>query len=102
MDTEHSVTLDFTSYNVRMERRLYGALASSQDPSQVANKVKGVILALSSIIIYVASQVFGLQLTASDVATLATQVSAVAGAIWMVYGAVLHLVTWLGTVTDRG
>lgn len=85
-----------------MERRLYGALASSQDPSQVANKVKGVILALASVIIFAASQFFGLHLTADDVATLATQVSAVAGAIWAVYGGVLHLVTWLGTVQDRG
>lgn len=101
MHREHSITLDFTGYNGSMERRLYGAIASSQDPTQVANKVKGVILALSSIIIFVAAQFFGITLTANDIVTLATQVSGIAGAVWAVYGGVLHLVTWLGTVREQ-
>lgn len=97
------MTLDFSGYYYgRMQRRLYGAIASSQDPSQVANKVKGVILALSSVIIFFAAQAFGLHLTANDVATLATEVSGIAGAVWAAYGAILHLVTWLGSVKENG
>lgn len=98
----HEVSLDFTGYNQeRMEKRLYGAIASSQDPAQVANKVKGLILALSSVIILIASHVFGIVLTADDVVTLAAQVGAISGAVWSVYGAVLHLVTWAGTITSE-
>ena len=87
-----------------MEKRLYGAIASSQDPATVANKVKGVILALSGVIIFAAAQFVGITLTANDIVTLATQVTAVAGAVWAAYGAILHLVTWLGSyqVEDRG
>lgn len=78
--------------------RLYGALQSSQDPTEVANKVKGAILMASSVIIFGAAHVFGITLSANDVVTLGTDVSGVAGAVWMIYGCILHLVTWLGTV----
>lgn len=80
-----------------MKRILYGAIASSQDPEQIANKVKGVILASSSIIIFLAAQLLHITLSANDVLTLATEASAVIGGVWAVYGAILHLVTWLGT-----
>lgn len=81
-----------------MERKLYGAIASSQDPTEVANKVKGLILACSGIIIVVAGATFHITLTANDVISLAGEVSTIAGALWAVYGCILHLVTWLGTV----
>lgn len=81
-----------------MERKLYGAIASSQDPSEVANKVKGVILMFSSVIILIAGHLFGVTLNANDILTLATEVSGIAGGLWAVYGCILHLVTWVGTV----
>lgn len=76
-------------------------LQSSQDPTQVANKVKGVILALSAGIIFLAAQFCHITLTANDVVQLATEVGTIAGAIWAIYGAVLHLVTWLGSIKAR-
>lgn len=71
-------------------------LQSSQDPTQVANKVKGVILFLSSTIILLVGVFFHIQLSANDILTLATEIGAVAGAIWTIYGSILHLVTWFG------
>lgn len=84
-----------------MERKLYGAIASSQDPSEIANKVKGLILACSSIIIVVAAGLFHVTLSANDVITLATESSGVVGAVWCIYGCILHLVTWIGTVRTQ-
>jgi hypothetical protein len=81
-----------------METQLMAFLQSSQDPAQVANKVKGVILAASAVIIFMAAQLFHVTLTAGDVIQLATELGSIAGAIWAIYGCVLHLVTWLGTV----
>lgn len=78
-------------------RQLYGAIASSQDPEQVANKVKGVILALSSIIILVAAQVFHITLSANDVVQLSGEIGAMAGALWAIYGVILNLVSFFGS-----
>ena len=74
--------------------RKYGALTSSQNPEEVANKVKGVILASSSIIIFLAARFLGITLTANDVISLATQLSAVAGSVWMIYGFALNAIAW--------
>ena len=82
--------------------QLQNWLSSSQDASQVANKVKGVILVASSFIIMGAAWVFHITLTASDIVSLATEIGAVAGAVWAIYGAVLNIVTWIGTVRSGG
>lgn len=73
-------------------------LQSSQDPTQVANKVKGLILLGSSAIILFASIFFHITLSANDVVSLATEFGATAGAIWTIYGTILHIVTWIGTL----
>lgn len=78
-------------------RVLYGAIASSQDETEVANKVKGVVLALSGVIILVASQAFHLTLTANDVIALGGELGTLAGALWAIYGVVLHIVTFFGS-----
>lgn len=83
-----------------MERQLKGWAASSQDPTEVSNKIRGTILALSSIIIFLAAQFFHITLTANDIVMLATQIGTVAGMVWAVYGAVLQLVTWFATVKN--
>lgn len=72
-------------------------LQSSQDPTEVANKVKGIILAASSLIILGGTQFFHVQLGANDIITLSTEVGTIAGALWAIYGAILHLVTLVGT-----
>lgn len=81
-----------------MDTKLKGFLQSSQDPTVVANKIKGLILAASSIIIFFAAQLFHITLNGNDVVTIATELSTIAGAIWAVYGCVLNIVTWWGTV----
>lgn len=83
-----------------METQLLGWLASSADPSgqTLATKVKGAILAFSSIIILVAAQLFHVQLSANDMISLATEIGAVAGAVGIVFGAIQHLTIWAGTV----
>ena len=78
--------------------QLQAWLQSSQDPTQVANKVKGVILLMSSAIILFASLFFHLTLSANDVISLATEAGATAGAIWTIYGTILHIVTWIGSI----
>lgn len=76
-----------------MEKK-YGAFTSSQNPTEISNRVKGIVLGLSSIIIFLASHFFGITLQASDVVSLATQLSAVAGAVWTIYGFVLSVITY--------
>jgi len=76
-----------------MERK-YGALSSSQNPQELANKVKGIVLASSSIVIFLAAQMFNIQLSANDMISLSTEVGAVAGAVWAIYGFVLHAIAW--------
>jgi len=76
-------------------KRLAGWAASSADPAEVSMRVKGIILALSSVIIFGASNLFGIQLQAQDVVDLATQVSGVVGLTLTLYGAVLAFVRWV-------
>lgn len=84
-----------------MEPKLRGFLQSSQDPTEVANKVKGIILGFSGLIILVAATVFHIQLGAGDVISLASEVSIAAGGIWAVYGVILNLVTFFGKVKPQ-
>lgn len=76
-------------------------LASSTDPTgqTLATKVKGAILAFSSIIILVVAATFHIQLSANDVITLATELGTIAGVIGVVYGSIQHLIIWWGTKT---
>lgn len=69
-----------------METKKYGALTSSQDSNEIANKVKGFVLGLSSILILLASLALHIQLSAQDMISLATELGTVAGAIWTIYG----------------
>lgn len=73
-------------------------LQSSQDPSQVSNTVKGVILSLSSIIVFVAAQVFHITLTADNILALATEVGSLAGILWMLYGLIMKVTVKVGSV----
>ncbi len=73
-----------------MQTKRFGALTSSQDANEIANKVKGAILGFSSIIIFLAAQFFNIHLSANDIISLATELSAVAGAVWCLYGFALH------------
>lgn len=69
-----------------MENRKFGAITSSQNREEIANSVKGIILALSSVIILVSQQFFHITLSANDVISFATEASLGAGAVWTIYG----------------
>lgn len=73
-------------------------LQSSQDPGEVANKVKGAILAMSALIIGIAATVFHITLSANDIISLASGIGVIAGAVWFIYGFILHGVTYFGRV----
>ena len=72
--------------------RKYGALSSSSNPQEIANTVKGVIVALSSVIIFIAASVFNITLNASDVLGIAADIGIGAGAIWTIYGLLMKLI----------
>jgi len=78
-------------------RKLSGFLASSSNPEEISNRVKGLVLAFSSVIIFAAAQLFGVQLSAGDVVSLATQLGAVSGLLWSLYGALLALIRFFGS-----
>lgn len=74
-----------------MPEKKFGAITSSQNPEEIATKIKGITLALSSVIIFLASQFFHLQLTSNDVLSLATELGAISGAIMTLYGVGMHM-----------
>ncbi len=77
-----------------MEQKKFGWATSSQDPEAISNRVKGIVLAGSSIIIFVASQFFHVTLQPTDMVTLATQLGTVAGAVMTIYGFILSVIAW--------
>ncbi len=83
-------------YNLHMKPTFKGLVASSQDPTEIANTVKGIVLALSSVIVFTVAQFMHITLSATDVMTLATDLGTAAGAVWTVYGLILKLVVFFG------
>lgn len=57
----------------------------------MANSVRGLILALSALVIYGAG-VMGVPLADSDIGELAAGLGAAAGALWTVYGLLMKIV----------
>lgn len=77
---------------------LKGWLASSADPTQVSNTVKGAVLSASALIIFFAAQFLHLTLSADDVISLATEIGTLAGALWFFYGLIFKGVVYAGTI----
>jgi hypothetical protein len=74
------------------EKKLAGWAASSENPEQISNRIKGIVLSLSSVLIFMAAQFLGLTLNANDISDLASLAGVTAGAIWTLYGVFLALV----------
>lgn len=72
-------------------QKKFGAITSSQNPEEIATRIKGITLALSSVIIFVAARFFNVTLTAPDMITLATEIGAIGGAVWTLYGTGMSL-----------
>lgn len=73
-------------------------LQSSSDPSQVANTVKGLIVGASALIIFVATQFFGITLSSTDIISLGTEAGMVVGGVWGLYGLLMKVTVKLGSV----
>lgn len=77
-----------------MDKR-FGALSSSTNPQELAATVNGAILAVSSIILYVGTNLVGIDITQGDITSFAAAIGAVAGGVWTVYGLLRKLVVML-------
>lgn len=75
-----------------MEKK-FGSWSSSQNPEELANRVKGIVVASSSIIIFIVARIFHVTWTPNDVLSLATEAGTVVGAIWTLYGVGLAIIT---------
>lgn len=83
-----------------MKPTFHWLVASSQDSTQIANTVKGLVIAASSSIIFAAAVVFHITLQASDVVSLATDLGVATGAIWTLYGLIMKVVAFFGSVQN--
>lgn len=83
-----------------MSLKLSGWAQSSQNPEEVSKRVKGLVLALSGVIIWVAGQFLGIQITADNVVELAGLLGGLAGIATSLYGGILALVTWIAKVRE--
>lgn len=68
---------------------LVPGVASSTDPTKVANTIKGVLLAFSGLILAIILAVFHIQVNPADLAQWITDVSMLGGALWAIWG-LLH------------
>lgn len=71
--------------------------ASSSNPEDVSNRIKGVIVSLSAVIIFVAANFSNVTLTSADIVDIATQLSVIGGLIFSLYGAGVALVRWVAS-----
>jgi len=60
--------------------------------------VKGVVLALSGVVIWAAGQFLGIQITPENYLELAGLIGGLAGVATSLYGGILALVTWFAKV----
>lgn len=78
-------------FTLHMDNKKFGAITSSIDPEEIATKVKGIVLGLSGVIIFLGATFFHITLSANDIITLATELSMVAGAVVFLYGIGMHI-----------
>lgn len=71
-------------------------MQSSTDSTSVSSRVQGVVLASSSLIIFLAAHFFHIELSANDIISLSTEIGVLAGAIWTVKGFIIWIMTKFG------
>ena len=78
-----------------------GILASSSDPTgqTLSVTVQGIIIGLSSVIVFMGATFFHVQIQAADISTLATEVGTLIGAVVVIYGLVRKVINAVGTTT---
>mgnify|MGYP001572623228 CR=1 FL=1 len=80
-----------------MQKKLFGSIdiSSSQDPTKIAATVSGLILTVSSLIIFGAMQFFGVTLVDAQISAFATQAGLAAGALWTLFGVIRKVMNWM-------
>ena len=73
-------------------KKLAGFVASSSNPEDISKRIKGGVVALSALIMYVVARFFNIDLTAQDVIELGTQLGVMGGALFSLYGAGIALI----------
>lgn len=78
------------------KKKLFGAIdvSSSSDPTKMAATVQGLIVGLSSLVIFGAWQFFGITLVDAEVSAFATQAGLTVGALVTLYGVIRKLINW--------
>lgn len=76
------------------DKKLHPLVASSEDPTKIADTIKGVILAGATTIILVA-QLLGFNIVSEQVTDFATQISYAIAGVWTAYGLVKKLIIYL-------
>ena len=66
-------------------------LASSEDPTEIAARVKALVLMFSGLITFVAARYYGIEMTPDDVISLASEVSIIVGFIYMIWASILRV-----------
>ena len=89
---------DYSQINIKIMNTIKSWAQSSQDPTAIANTIKGIVLAASGIITFAALSFFHITLTATDIVNLATNLSIAGGAIWTVWGILMKGVMWFASV----
>jgi len=74
--------------------RRFGAFSSSENPDQLAARVKAVILGAGTIIIWLVGKYFHISLTPDDIMSFATDSSGVVASIWFTYGLLKKWTIW--------
>lgn len=69
-----------------MQNNLHPILASSTDSTQLSNRVTGLLIGASSIILGILAQVFHITINPTDWVALSTAVGTFVGAVWALYG----------------
>lgn len=81
-----------------MDNRKFGALSSSEDPQKLADTVKGAIISISSIIIFIAAwkgivvDSAGIEAFAQQIGTTVSAATFAIGSVWTTYGIIKKLI----------
>jgi len=71
-------------------------LASSQDPAKVSQTIRGGITAVSSLIMFFALNLFGIEITQANIINLASYAGMVGGGIYGLAGLIMKIVMVAG------
>ena len=66
-------------------------LASSEDPTEIAARVKAIVMMFSSLITFVAFRYYGITMTPDDVISLASEIGIIASFIYLVWASLLRI-----------